>query len=546
MSIKKSLLVGFTLALIILIPIFSVIYSKIPQATPIVKGEIISGTIDLNGYVPDTSSIELGVRERGSDNFAIFAKNLPAKDGTMWYWVEGKKNKNYELQAYLKQGDKIVSKSDILLVTAPATNESLRINSKLDVPTSSPLPSEAPSGGEVAKEGRRAMISGSIDLNGHIPDGSTIDVVQRKAGDPNFQEVQTEIPAADGIVWVWKGAQEGTQYEIEAYIKNQGKTLGESQILTVAAPALNEVLVINSIAQPLVSTTGVISGKINLNGQIPQGNVSIVVFERVQGTDKFNVIQDSILPADQAVWSWGNAVAGTTYEMIAVLKQQNAPDIATSPTLMVTAPADDEILTLNTSVSLPPPSGNPAITCGNQTSIGQWNIAMSVSPYNNASEYLLQIGSQSGGTDILNSKVDLSGNIQAGAVINNNTPYYARYAYGFCTNCPYTSFSAFSNTLTFTCPPQGPSPSPYTGYICVSNVCQLTTNPNPPYAYNNQGLAQCQLNCHATPVPVTPTPIASPTLPPTPAPTQVPSPAPSQAPTVPPASSEPLLNVPKR
>jgi len=540
MSAKKSILIGFVFALIILTPLFAVFHSKFPNKPIEVKpGEIISGKIDLNGYVPDKSYIEIGERERGTDKFTIVAQNLPAQDGAMWYWAQSQKNKNYELKAYLKQNDKTISESGVLTITAPATEEVLSINSKAEPPKppeTTPVNSpEASPSSQTTTSPRRAMIAGVVDLNGNIPANSIIQIVQRTSGDPTFQIAENNIQAVDGANWVWKGAQVGSEYEIQAYILSQGQTIGQSQILTIAAPALNEVLVINSIAQPAAPTTGVVTGQINLNGQIPQGNISIVVYERVQGTNNFNVAQDSISPSNGAIWTWGNASSGTTYEIIAVLKQQNAPDVATSPILVVTAPADEEVLTLNTNVSLPPPTGNPAISCVNQTSIGQWNIMMSVSPYNNAGDYLLQIGSQSGGTDILNSQVNLSGSINAGAVINNNTTYYARYAYGFCINCPFTSFSAFSNTLSFTCPPQAPSPAPYTGYVCQTNICQLTAQPNPPYPYNIQGLVQCQLNCMRTPAPVTPSPV--PTIAPTPVPTSQPTPPPTPKPTDPPIPS---------
>lgn len=507
MSTKKSVFFGFIAAFFILTPLFVIFSSKFANKPILKKGEIISGKIDLNGYVPDKATIEIGERERGTDKFTIVAQNLPAQDGAMWYWAESQKNKNYELQAYLKQNDKTISSSGIITVTAPATEEVLTINSKLNVPIETPNPSPAvvPSESEVTKEGRRAMLSGTIDLNGNIPAGSVLEIMQRRVGEPVFQIAVTENTPADGISWVWKGARVGAEYETQALLKDQDTVIGESQILKVTAPALNEVLAINSIAAPPAPTTTSISGKINLNGSLPQGTSdTIVIFQRVRGTDKYEVAQDSIVPSDGALWSWNNAVSGTTYELLAILKDNNQKDIANSNLITVSAPAQNEVFTVNTGQTLNPPSGTPSIKCTNQISNSQWNVAMTVPSYNNASEYLLQIGSSSGSYDVLNSRVDLSGNINAGATVNNNTPYYARYAYAFCTNCSYNTFSAFSSVITFQCPPLPPTPAPAT----PTPAPKPTQKPEP-----------------------TPEPTVAPTPPPTPEPTEKPKPTKEPEPT---------------
>lgn len=519
MSTKKSIALGFLAAILILTPLFVIFSSKFANKPISKKGEIIAGSIDLNGFIPDKATIEIGERERGTDKFTIVASSIPAADGATWYWTESEKNKNYQLQAYLKKDDKTIASSGIITVTAPADEEVLTINSKLNVPipTAAPTPEVEIEATPSANQPRRAMLSGIVDLNGHVPAGSVLEIIQRRVGESVFSEAITLTDPVDGIYWAWKGAQVGAEYETQALLKNQATVIGESHVLKVTAPALNEILVINSIAQPPVPVTSVISGKINLNGSLPQGTTdSIVIFQRVRGTDKYEVAKDSIAPQDGAVWSWNKAVSGTTYEMIAILKDNNQKDISNSNMITVSAPAQNEIFTINTKQTLPSPNGNPSIKCTNQIGNNQWNVTMTVPSYNNASEYLLQIGSSSGSYDVLNSRVDLSGDIHAGATVNNNTPYYARYAYAYCTNCSYNTFSAFSAVLTFQCPPAPPTPAPVTP--------APTQKP--------------------TPKPTNP-PTPAPTDPPTPEPTEKPEPTPE--PTAPPPptnepTTPPLIN----
>ncbi len=367
--------------------------------------------------------------------------------------------------------------------------------------------------------------------------------------------------------WIFDSAIKGTTYTLVAYLKNQGKTVGKSEPLIVTAPAANEILRINSFATPPATPTPIsstatpilsgsqnISGTINLNGPV-LANTKIVVFERVNGTSQFLVAADNIAPTDNAGWSWNNAVRGTTYELMAVLKQHQAStntdtDLAYSQRLIVAAPAANEVLTINTNLSIPPPSSNPSVSCNNQLASGQWNITASYNTVANANQYWLEVGTQSGGNDVLNYFGNQANqNPQStNATVNNNTTYYTRYAYAFCSGCTNTSlFSGFSATISFSCP-QGviptitPTPA-WTGYVCnLGSGCQLTKDPNPPYSFTNAGLLQCQADCKVAP---TATPTSAPTLTPTPIPptntptlTPTNTPIPTDTPTpIPPTNS---------
>jgi len=145
------------------------------------------------------------------------------------------------------------------------------------------------------------------------------------------------------------------------------------------------------------------------------------------------------------------------------------------------------------------------------------------------------VGSQSGGNDIVNYLgIQSNQNPQSqNATVNNNTTYYTRYAYSYCSTCSNSaSYSGFSATVSFSCPSGviptiTPTPA-WTGYVCTPNVgCQLTKDPNAPYSFSNAGLLQCQAACTVLP---TSTPTSAPTSTPIPTSTPVPTDTPTDTP----------------
>ena len=468
------------------------IFKKSPKAT-------ISGKVDLNGSPESGETIAVAQRVSGQEEFSIIAKDLSAQDGVNWTWDGADENKTYDLQAYLQKDDTNVVVSPIVTATAPAVNEELVINTAHNPDSKND-----------------ASISGNFDINGNIPAGSLVSVRELS---PQQKTVAADLAAVDRGVWGWGRAQENTTYQLQAYLTNaSGSVIGKSNIKSVTAPATNETFTINSTDQPPKPKTGTISGNIDLNGSVPDHS-RIVVFEKEVGSNDTKVAADNIPPKDGAQWKWNQAVAGKQYELFAVLKvkQSNGTDkdIANSGNLRVHAPASNEALTINVNYNIPKPS-QPSVDCNSDAGNNQYNITVKMDKITDAQTYWLEIGTQNGGNDKVNTKFGQTQNApEYKTTVNNNTNYYTRYAYAFCSNCADRNFSEFSDTLSFRCPGgSNPSPSPgYTGYVCkMGTGCQLTTDPNAPYSFNNEGLNKCQAAC------VEPSPVPSPSPSPSPEP----------------------------
>lgn len=426
----------------------------------------VSGIFNINGVIPEGGSITLSQRKAGSDSQAkIFASNLPISDKSHWSFNQASSNASYEIQAQVIVNGVPKTTSNLLVVTAPADDEVLTLNLEATDITGN------------------AIISGDVDVNGYIPVGATIVVQGRKLGAQNFIKVANSLPGKSRQFLSYATALNGVTYEVEGLLVDaNGKTIGTSNILTVAAPALNEVLTINSSATPPVTPTTAplptgqqatttpipaqpaqtsISGNINLNGATPP-NSRIVIFQQAAGTPNNSVAVNNVSPTDGTAWNWNGAQNATWYTLVAVLKQHNSDgtdtDIATSAPITVAAPATGVVFTLNSGFSLSAPGGSITVTC--QTYNGgpnqnTWNVTINFQSVSGAQSYWYQVGNTNGGNSLVNTanQTNNSSTQTITAVFNNNTTYYARYSYA---NVPVAQlgsaqYSPFSGTTPLQC-----------------------------------------------------------------------------------------------
>lgn len=215
----------------------------------------ISGTFNLNGYIPPNSTITIATRQVGTNSFVNVLSNLPAVDSSIWSWTSAIQNTAYEIQATLLVNGTVQNQSQVLTVTAPATNETLAINSTATPPT--PVVTG---------------ISGTININGYIPSNGNITLGVRITGTSQFNQIASNISATDGVAWSYNSAQTGTSYDIQAYLWQNGQPYSQSQILTVSAPATGEVLTINAQSPPTTTPSGN-SISINCNSYSSSANL---------------------------------------------------------------------------------------------------------------------------------------------------------------------------------------------------------------------------------------------------------------------------------
>lgn len=424
----------------------------------------ITGQLNVNGVIPQNGSITILARDASNpkEKLAAFASGIPASDQTSWRFDGAQNGKSYEIQAVLYSGNQVVTSSDPIFVSAPATDEILTIDA---VSTTSTDP---------------ATISGTIGLNGYIPSGSTINVEAKRVDQENYQIIAPDLPAKDNQFLTYTGAIAGREYDLRAVLYNSnGTEIGTSSTLAVVAPALNETFNINSTATPpvvptatpapttpqatapsatSVPTNSVISGSINFNGSaLP--NSRIVIFQRANGSSNYQVAVDNITPVNGVTWQWNGASAGAWYNMIAILKQKQSngtdQDIALSSTLTMAAPAANEVFTINSGYSLPSPNGSVSVTCGSISGGTTWGATFSFPSMPNAQSYWLQIGVTNGGIELMNQTMNATGNQnqQVNANIQNGVTYFARYAYAVVPNLGAGSpqFSPFTSTAQLRC-----------------------------------------------------------------------------------------------
>lgn len=401
--------------------------------------ETISGTIHYNGIQPEDPTrgkVVLLEKEVGETDYRTANDNVPLEVDAFWHWDSAKEGTTYNLKAYVEVDGKRIADSTEITVTAPAINQVLVFNvTRDDLPAS-------------IVDGETTSITGSLDLNGYIPEGSSVLMQGRLADEEDWINGETFI-ASDGRKLSYDQATPGDSYQFRGILYDTtGTEIGRSSILTVTAPATNQVIRIHSEAEAPEETVS-ISGKVALNGAV-EPNSTILMLQKLPG-DKDYTAFDRIPAVNGSTWKFDEAVSGTKYDITATL-QVNEQDVSKGTVLTVAAPAENEVITIDSHFSLNPPTQEPSTTCVNQQE-GRWNVTITFPSVENAKLYHLQAGSSQGGTDILNETTNSAGNdITRNVLINAGQDYYTRYAYSTSSGCHDNQcFSSYSPTRVFRC-----------------------------------------------------------------------------------------------
>ncbi len=198
-----------------------------PPTTPLTRS--ISGKFNFNGYIPPGATITIGARKVGDLLFSPALTGLAATDHSTWSWTNAQAGQAYDIQAYVQQGAATIASSGIQTITAPATNETLTLNSTLTPPTPAVV-----------------SISGTWQFSGPIPENSTVSLAIRPSGTTKFDQVFSGVSASNGATWSWNNAASGSSYDIQGYLWVSGVPYSQSPVLTVTAPAANEILSIQA------------------------------------------------------------------------------------------------------------------------------------------------------------------------------------------------------------------------------------------------------------------------------------------------------------
>lgn len=200
-----------------------------------------------------------------------------------------------------------------------------------------------------------------------------------------------------------------------------------------------------------------ISGSINFVGVAPAGTSVVIVARPNNTSEQYKTVVSGIPATGNATWNWANAVSGTTYDMIAILKGSSNgvdTDYAQSQNYVVSAPSLNQIFSLNAASAPSAPTGSAWITCGAKAANNTWSANINFPNVSGAAYYKMQVGTTSGASDINNTSAPAtSGDNQiVNVTINDSVLYYTQYSVANVLNPTAAQYSAFSTPSTVKCP----------------------------------------------------------------------------------------------
>lgn len=197
-------------------------------------------------------------------------------------------------------------------------------------------------------------INGSIDLNGVPLSQGNIVLAYKEVVDTDFQNLETKIAISDGALWKIQNLKAGKAYEIQGHIELDDKKSDFTQIKTVVAPASDVIISVNNTHQPTEKKEVAINGSFDLNGYFPEGSKLQLYYSQTSENEKDlwkSVGQFS--PQDKGEWSFENALAGKKYKLKTDLINSQKKTLAQSQEIEVLAPAQNEIIKINSHLQSP-------------------------------------------------------------------------------------------------------------------------------------------------------------------------------------------------
>lgn len=213
-----------------------------------------------------------------------------------------------------------------------------------------------------------ATVSGIINFNGIKPQENpnqavSIKLMAKAQDAADFTDTGVMVPVADQATWSWPNAQSGTTYFFRADGYFGTQLIKSTNLVSATAPADGQILTFNISQSDLPSelipepdNNAVVSGVLVINGFIPP-NSTVTVFGREAGTKKdFQPAVNAIPAQNGAKWTYDQAAAGTTYDYQAEMYDSKGTFIGQSSYLTVTAPAANEVVTINSTAKSEQPA----------------------------------------------------------------------------------------------------------------------------------------------------------------------------------------------
>ncbi len=222
----------------------------------------IKGLIQINGYIPDRSSIQI---MRVVNNQASPWLSLLANDSQIpFVFTETAPEENYSLYAVLldSKNQNIGSSSQQLLANAGDTQVNFVINSQaaalitpapvVATPTPAPvsvqsstLPTPVPT--PTPQPVQTAKVSGQVIVNGPLDNNSRLLILAKTPPEKDYQVWQTiNDPSNDGQYWSYDQAVVGQVYNIQVALQVNESNVSTATMVIVTAPAANVNFTLNT------------------------------------------------------------------------------------------------------------------------------------------------------------------------------------------------------------------------------------------------------------------------------------------------------------
>lgn len=258
--------------------------SNLQPPTPITA--TISGQINLDGYAPAGSTLQVLAKTVSAVSFQTIVGNIVPTDNVPWSWGSARGGTTYLVKGQLVDANgNLISTGDTQTVTAPSGGELLNVFSTAKQPAAAAV-----------------GISGTITINGAIPNGAYITIATRISGTTTFKQIAGNIPATNSVPFSWNGATSGTSYDVQAYLWNNNQPYSASNIITVTAPSTFDVLTINA-QQP---TSAPSSGTLNVScggtqGGLVQATINFNTSANLPNASSYNIVVTSASQNQQVV-----------------------------------------------------------------------------------------------------------------------------------------------------------------------------------------------------------------------------------------------------
>lgn len=209
-------------------------------------------------------------------------------------------------------------------------------------------------------------ISGQVEFTSLKPDpgdAGNVKLFYRKSGTTDqYLDSGLNIALTNNQTWSWDQAVVGETYDLKVALVIFGEEIKNSTTKTVSAPARNikfDLAIKWSDLPPTVvaSSDIPISGKIKINGLIPENAVVKVYQNAPNSQDLGSEVFSINTPTSTTDWSWQDAIPLTKYSLTAVLLNSSSVEVGRSSQLIIAESADSSVnMTINSQATPPSPA----------------------------------------------------------------------------------------------------------------------------------------------------------------------------------------------